>query len=37
MCGDEPKASDSKIGKRHNQPNHHEKDNGGHLKRAAPR
>ena len=33
MCGDEPKASDSKIGKRQKQAHHHEKPNDGHLKR----
>jgi hypothetical protein len=33
MCGYEPKASDSKIGKWYKQAHHHEKDNGGHLKR----
>jgi len=33
MCGDEPKASDSNVGKRHKQAHHQEKDNGGHLKR----
>jgi len=27
------KARDSKIGKRQKQEDHHEKDNGGHLKR----
>jgi hypothetical protein len=33
MCGDEPKASDGKIGKRQKQADHQEKNNGGHLKR----
>jgi hypothetical protein len=33
MCGDEPKASDSKIGKRQKQHHHHEKANAGHLQR----
>jgi hypothetical protein len=33
MCGDEPKASNSKIGKRQKQGHHHEKPNDGHLQR----
>jgi hypothetical protein len=33
MCGNELKASDSKIGKRQKQAYHQEKPNDGHLKR----
>jgi hypothetical protein len=34
-CGYKLKASDSKIGKRHKQAQHHEKANDGHLQRGG--